>query len=134
MTTYALIQPEGTRRRTGAVDIETDAAVVAEFQKAINDEGTDVVTLTSPSMAAYRSPHDPWVGWIFDWGKTMGLPVNRKAWALYGRSPIYGPMLIATDHRAPLPDEFLEIIAKPIEEWVPAEVLARMEEVIDAAE
>lgn len=123
MTTYALIHPDDS--------VETDAKAIAEFQKTMLREGT-VVTLTSPILATWRDPGDPWVGWVFDWGIPMGLPVNRKAWALYGRSPIYGPMLLATDLREPLPDGFLSVVASPIEEWVPADVLDAMNSWMEA--
>lgn len=125
MTTYLLISPDDT--------IDADAVVVAEFQKAIYHEGSTVVTLRSPVVAPWDDPNDPLVGWIYDWGKVMGLPVNLKAWALYGRSPIYGPMLVASDHRRPLDPEFIAMLGRPIEGWVPAEAFANMTRILSVA-
>jgi hypothetical protein len=125
MTTHALIQPDGT--------VETDITAVAAFRKVMLNEGT-VVTLGTPMFDTFRAPNDPWVGWVFDWGIKMGLPVNAKAWALYARSPIYGPMLIGSDLGSPFDDRFLEIISEPIEEWLPVDVIEYMDRVLAEVE
>lgn len=66
---------------------------------------------------------------IDDWGATKGLPVNAKAWALYGRSPLVGPVFVGLDSnddgtRDDLPDEFIDLIASP--EFPPSDLRERM--------
>jgi hypothetical protein len=70
---------------------------------------------------------------VHEWGRLMGLPVNMKAWAMYGRSPLAGPVWVAVDMCATaLPEAWLSIIARPIEEWVGAGILDAMTAVIAA--
>lgn len=80
-------------------------------------EETDVVVLRSPWYDERVLPDGapPLVGVIYDWGRDLGLPLNVKAWALYGRSPICGPMWIALDseddgRRRPLPPGLLSAV------------------------
>jgi hypothetical protein len=93
MTTYALrIDPDGTIVRYDEPQFAREIAVV-EFGGQ-----TDVVVLHAPFL-----PTDPpYVGFVHDWGKTLGHPLNRPAWSLYGRSPIYGTMFVKSDDDGPL--------------------------------
>jgi hypothetical protein len=127
MTTYVTINVDGT--------IDTNPVATAEFQKIMLNEGT-VVTLASPVTREHWTSGEPLIGWVYDWGAVHGgpdggpMPVNLKAWALYGRSTIHGPMMIASDARVPLTDEFLAMIDSPIEDWVPGDTLVRMAEIL----
>lgn len=112
-----LIEPDGT-----IVVDQTAAEILVE---TLQDVGADVVTLRSPHL-----PAGVYVGWVDDWGVTKGLPVNMKAWALYGRSPIHGPMVVRRDDGLDIPDEYVEHLARPIEEWLDAEILDRMYEIL----
>lgn len=132
MTTYVKIDPDGA--------VTTEATVIAEFERLMLNEG-EVVILGSPLLAPYRDNQtDPYVGYVHEWGAVHGgpgngpMPINRKAWALYGRSPIHGPILVVRDLRGPLPDEFIEMVSKPIEEWVTGDILARMNSIIEQVE
>jgi hypothetical protein len=89
------------------------------------DGDVDVVTCTSPLL-----PPGVYVGAIDDWGLAKNLPVNMKAWALYNRSPIFGPMYFADDNGADLPDDVLAMLAEPIESWMPATQLDTMTHII----
>jgi hypothetical protein len=116
-----LIETDGT--------VVTDQAVVEAARIAIEAGGADVVALDSP-----LTPREPalFVGWIDDWGVTKGRPVNMKAWALYGRSPIHGPMVVANDLGFPV-GELAAKVSRPIEEWVAPEILDRMRELLGDA-
>lgn len=103
------IDPDGTV--TDVPGSDALAVASAEFEGM-----TDVVLLRHP-QAEYRL-----VGIVHDWG-TLSLPLNRKAWWLYGGSPIYGPMYVADDDNAELDPEFVAMIQGD----VPAEMLARMD-------
>lgn len=98
----------------------------ADFADPIG--GSDVVVLRSPLI-----PHDqfdPYVGYTDDWGMVKGLPVNMKAWALYGRSPIYGPMVVKTDLTSEIPAAVIDMVTKPLDKWVPREVLRNMHRIL----
>lgn len=110
--------------------VSSDPDVVAALRTELDQAGTDVVVLASPIMAAHHSLDIPWVGIIDDWGATKELPINRKAWALYGRSPIHGPMIVKNDLSMPIDPDFIAMIASPIEEWVDERVLVNMDRII----
>ena len=57
------------------------------------------------------------VGIIDDFGIANGLPLNRTAWALYGGSPIYGPMFIAQDDHELLPEQLVAALMGT-DEWI----------------
>jgi hypothetical protein len=92
MDTYAIrIDPDGLVVRYDDPDLARYLAT-GQF-----DGQTDVVVLAAPFL-----PPGLYVGFIHDWGKVIGLPLNRPAWALYGRSPIFGPMFVKRDDDGPL--------------------------------
>lgn len=93
------------------------------------DGDVDVVHCMSPIITLF-APHRVFVGVVDDWGLAKGLPVNWKAWALYNRSPIFGPMYFADDTATPLPDELIDLIAGPIESWLPTEQIQTMQHII----
>lgn len=122
MTKIVRIDPDGSVH-----DIDGEnliAAARAAF------ETIDIVTCRAPFYDGFL------VGAIDDWGRTKGMPLNRKAWAAYGRSPIYGPMFLAHDqdeagHRVHLDDALVALLHQPLDEIVRPEVLARMQELIE---
>lgn len=82
---------------------------------------TEVVTLRSWWYDDRSDPtryQPPLVGVIHDWSRTNHMPLNVKAWALYNRSPICGPMYVALDSddaggRGPLPHGLLAALHHP---------------------
>lgn len=90
MTTYALrVDPDGSVLRYDEPCSDDMARV--EF-----DGLTTVVRLRAPFLDSVH------VGWLHDFGAVNGMPLNRKAWGLYGGSPCYGPMFVQRDDRGPL--------------------------------
>lgn len=111
----------------------------------------DLMSLSAPLLAAW--PADPdgvgdededdnvWLGMVHEWGYRLGLPLNHRAWMLYGRSPVFGPMwmMSATRNqvrpgvfeRVPMPDDMVAAILRP--EAV-TEYLEAMRRGIDASE
>lgn len=122
----------------GVLDRERIRAHLVDMGHPDSDPvgGSDVVVLRSPVVFLYAglgmgTRDIPWVGVIDDWGMTKRRPINWKAWALYGRSPIYGPMVVKPDSPAEtIPDDFVKRIAAPIEEWVDEAVLTRMHNIV----
>lgn len=98
MTHVIRIDPDGTLARLDDKYV-LDAAV-----KVYTDR--DVVVLNHPMLGR----HGEYVGVVSDWGRVDQLPINWKAWALYGRSVICGPMFIGRDDREPIDDELIEWI------------------------
>jgi hypothetical protein len=66
---------------------------------------------------------------IDDWGATKRLPINRRAWALYGGSPIYGLAVLSCDVGFPIDDEILALVAT---DFPPADVLRIMDAWLEA--
>lgn len=104
-TRIVRIDPDGT------VDL-VDGGDLLSVGRTAFDGRTDVITLRSPEVDASWGVM---VGVVHDTGLLDGLPLNRKAWALYGRSPIYGPMFVAFDQddvggRDPLETWFIDKI------------------------
>lgn len=99
-------------------------------------DGLDIVTLKTPEGAPPEFPHtdEPYlVGALGQWSRTTHTYVNPKAWALYGRSPLIGPIFVAHDSyddgpgdegeaRPPLPPEFIERMR---EDWVRSPLMLR---------
>lgn len=87
---------------------------------------TSVVTLRSPFGPERDNPHAvPLVGVVHERGRLMGAPVNLKAWLLYGRSSIHGPMFVSYDGGSDdLPDDWIDRLSA--DDVIPAEVLAAM--------
>lgn len=121
MTARIAVWPDGT--------VSTDPDTIDALMTELAADGTDVVMLASPVAAAWRNRRHrrvvPLVGYIDDWGATKH-PVNMKAWALYGRSPIYGPMVIKDDLDLDLPAGLVDMLERSIDDWVAEDVLERM--------
>lgn len=105
--------------------ILTSPKMVTEYRTTIEQAGSAVVVCASPLVEPFVGD-ETLVGWIFDWGRVEGMPINRKAWALYGRSPLFGPVVIACDSGRPIPDRVIDMIGQPIDTWVPDDVRAKM--------
>ena len=92
------IDPDGTVTDGGPLALE---AAKAEFGPT-----TDVVSLQNPICGSGRVT----VGVSHDFGIREGLALNRKAWVLYGGSPIYGPMFVGDDDHRELDAHFVETL------------------------
>ena len=115
MTTQTVrIDPDG--KITELAEDGHEAASIA-FGSSVT-----VVTCAAPML-----PPGVFVGWIDDFG-AQDLPLNMKAWALYGRSSIFGPMILGMDSGGPVPAHVIDMLNEPIEAWVPAETVAYMRE------
>lgn len=101
----------------------------------------DVFSIRAHQFAPFPGGADL-VACVEQWGATTRnatggpLPINVKVWALYGRSPVFGPAFLAHDRvsedlddREPLDPEW---IATMRTDWVPADVLERMRAVAEA--
>lgn len=107
------------------VRIDPDGSVTEVPGKAL-DCGHDafghctVVHCTCPLLPEHRL----WVGIVDDFG-AQDQPLNRKAWALYGRSPIYGTMFLGRDDGGSITPALIAVLAEPLEHWpVPDTALA----------
>lgn len=112
-------------------DSITDLTGVAERALAAT---VDVVTLHLNAVTPFPGGGDPYlVGVVDGWGRSKGMPVNLKAWALYGRSPLCGPCFVAYDTDGPsrpaLPDEWITAIEQPFDSWMPARYQATMKQI-----
>lgn len=85
---------------------------------ALNTDQLDVV------MARALGRDRVYVLHIDDWGKTKGLPINRRAWALYGGSPIYGTAVLSADDGGPIDEALIELISS---DFPPPEVHVTMD-------
>lgn len=65
-----------------------------------------------------------------DWGATKELPINRRAWALYGGSPLHGLVVLSADDRGPIDDWVIELVSGA--EFPPPAVQAHMDAWLEA--
>lgn len=97
MTRSLIIQPGGSCERR-----ETPANETARL--VIGNE-LEVVTVRYPVFA-----HWNYVMYIDDFGAIKELPLNVKAWALYGGSPIFGVAVLGEGDYTVLLDDYLQLI------------------------
>lgn len=100
------IEPDGT-----VYDLDDNAVLAAhdEFKH------TTVVTCSCPMLPVI--PGDvPWVMVVDDFG-AQDAPLNRKAWALYGRSPIYGVAFVGRDDDGPVTQGLFNVVKREIDQW-----------------
>lgn len=95
------------------------------------DGCADIVTLGSPELQPYG---ETFVGAVDDFGFDKRLGVNVKAWALYGRSPIYGTMFVAVDSTdyetsPPLPYGIVELLLSDVD-WIGDRIRGYMAKVL----
>lgn len=127
MPTYVIrIDPSGTVTRMDG-DLHVNLLALAERELGAT---IDVVTVRPHDWAPFPDDDAPLVAVVDEWGRSKGLPVNVKAWALYGRSPLVGPVFLAfdsaSDGRWPLPDEWITAMERPWQDWVLADAVDRM--------
>lgn len=105
-STVILVQTDGT---VTALD-ETDPYRAA---KEHIGPTTTVFTCSSPPGAPDGFPtfDGPLVGFCGDNAHTETPTVNVKAWALYGRSPIAGPVVLVYDDRRKFDEAWLGKLA-----------------------
>lgn len=58
----------------------------------------------------------PWVMVVDDFG-AQDAPLNRKAWTLYGRSPIYGTAFLGRDDDGPVNTGLFNVVKRDIDQW-----------------
>ena len=97
----------------------------ANFARVVvNTESLDVVVARALGRDRVH------VMWVDDWGLTKDLPINRRAWALYGGSPIYGTAVLAADDQLPLDDWVVAMVADP--EFPPPPIQRFMDKWLEA--
>ena len=110
-----------------AIKIPTEGPIEwVDVQSLIGSTGYEhetVVTLRTPLLG--DGPIH--VGVLDDFGG-QDLPLNSRAWALYGRGPIHGTMIVGRDDDLDVADWLYETISEPIEKWVPADVRQFMDD------
>lgn len=109
MTTIILLDTDGTVTELD----DTDPFVAAEVHVAPQ---STVFSCSSPPGAPPEFPtfDGPLVGFTAEWAYRETPTVNVKAWALYGRSPIAGPVILTYDDRRPFDTEWLDRLAGDI--------------------
>lgn len=98
MTDVLLITVDGTVTRHEA----DDPFVFANEHVA---QLLDVVAVGHPGLEPRA-----WIMAVDDFGASKQLPINRNAWAMYGRSPICGPAVFWSDNRDPIPEAVEELV------------------------
>lgn len=106
------IDPDGTIQ---TLDGDVFTCARAEFKF------TSVLHCRAPFLD--DGSHAVYVGIIEDFS-AQDMPLNRKAWALYGGSPIYGPMFFGRDETGYVTGEIADMVRSPITEWrIPDEAI-----------
>lgn len=111
MTAIVRIDVDGTVH-------ECEGSRLLTIAREYFEGGVDVCTGGTPSGAPPEFPQScgPVVLVCAEWAAMPGGVVNVKAWALYGRSPLCGPVFVAHDQgdamgdaewRMPLDDGFI---------------------------
>ena len=115
-----------------SIRIDPDGTVTPHDKPALDAshemfDATSVVTCRAPVLAPYMDGDFViFVGVIDDFG-AQDQPLNEKAWACYGRSPIYGTMFLGIDGGSSVGlTELTATLTRSIEDWVDAAVLAIM--------
>lgn len=114
MTKLVVIDPDGTVRKFAHMDL------IAAADGVIGADRTSVITLGGYPGIPTEGP--TLVGFIADFGATAGEPLNPKGWALYGRSPVHGTIVVGFDaadpaNRPNLPDAFVKLLESPVADW-----------------
>lgn len=101
-------------RESGSIEEIEETASILETATQLVAEWTSVVVLTCPLLGI--DGEGMHIGIIDDFG-AQDRPQNPIAWALYGRGPIFGPMILARDDGRDLSDELIEMIRLPLIQW-----------------
>lgn len=128
MTAIVRIDPDGTVTRVVGKVLPSD----------IDGSGIEIVTAMRCPCPKEHVPlptlpigaPESLVIAVKDFGRRDGEPINLKAWALYARSPIVGPVLVCWDldddgYRGDLTDEWIERMSGQVD-WLEPEVAVRM--------
>jgi len=134
MSTYIIrIEPNGE-----VIRMDESVRDLLDVAGRALDATLDVVTMHSNGVTPFPAGGDDYlVGCVDEWGRSKGLPLNLKAWALYGRGPLVGPCFVAYDNdgahgRPELPDAFIESVSYPVEDWLPAQYRKAMRSIANA--
>lgn len=92
----------------------------------------DVIERVEPSVdivTGHRGPEVRSSGGVLvlavhEWGRLKGLQVNVKGWALYGRSPLVGPVFAKNDEDDPLDEAWIDWVCSA--DMVSADLLRHM--------
>lgn len=110
MTTIIRVAVDGTVTRYDSTNLLATAN--AEWPNS-----AEIVSIQTHEHAPFPDDVDArrLVAMVNEFGRANELPVNVKAWSLYGRSPIFGDAFLAYDQdedgtRAALPDEWIDAI------------------------
>lgn len=112
MTHIIRIDPDGTVTRLDTTDVLLEGRELFSLPTTFTCQPIDEQAAVE---AGYPCFHVPLVGVCHDFAYTETPVVNPKAWALYGRSPIAGPVLLARVDHEPFDDEWLDRISA---DWV----------------
>lgn len=139
MTWVLRLDTDGTVTRCAGAHLVEEARAHFRLLDLLSPPEVDVCPLAAvrhPSHPVHLVAPWPLVMCVHQWSTLEGFPVNVKAWALYGRSPILGPAFVAFDGvdtiRSPLPDEWVHRVMAPWLVWVPSHVLLDMETIARA--
>jgi hypothetical protein len=66
-----------------------------------------------------------YVLFLGDFSAVDGSPLNRRGWALYGGSPLYGMCVMGADDRDPIDPEVIDMVTD--EAFPPPELTAAMD-------
>lgn len=139
MVTHLLrIDTEGTVEAVGG-DLAELPDQLHQLAGVEFDGQCQVVQLSALAPWAWSFAGATLVGFAHDWGRTLALELNVKAWALYGRSPIVGAFYVGNDAinrqglRAPLPEPFVAMLTSDVD-WVGEELRAAMRDYLAAEE
>lgn len=104
--------------------IDPDGSVTASDLAPLAAATAERDHLTVVVCAAPFLPNDTiWVGVLDDFG-AADLPLNRKGWALYGRSPLYGPVFFGADDDRNIPVDVAAMLRRDLEDWPIPELAA----------
>ncbi len=144
VTYIVRIDPDGTVTRCEGRDVLDVAALGLQLWPAYTGEtpwgnrvenarGVDVTSTQPHRFAPLPSTDVSTVLVVHEWGWFIEPPlaINRKAWAMYGRSPLVGPAWVAIDGSAyELPDEWIDAVSAPLESWCDPRALREIDDYV----
>lgn len=71
-----------------------------------------------------------YVLFLGDFSALDGSPLNRRAWALYGGSPIYGMCVLGADDREPIAEHVVDMVTS--DDFPGPELIAAMDQWLEA--
>lgn len=132
MTWVIRIDTDGNVERCQGAHLVEEARAHFRLLDLLSPPEVEVVSLRMVSHPSHPIVYPgcvPLVGAVHQWSRVEGFPVNVKGWAIYGYSPLCGPVFVARDgdgvNRPALDDEWIDTLAEDgamIPTWVPAEL------------